>query len=244
VVQPTNPSEQTPTAALVSGSDPVSEAQKALDGEGGAAQPDYVGKSQFDALQQQFAEQGAQLRGLQGALDRSTKSSSDQAAASQKAEHEAWIAEQPEDSRVMLEYLHRENVETNKRIDALGQSSQAPAGPDEAAKNFVREAGVSPEDPRINYALYDGTDKGTWAFIDNITAAKGAPAQVVPATVGGPAPQQQAAPPVTNPPGPSDSPQSQGGLATEDDIISWGITTGNFVEADQKLKAAGFRGLN
>lgn len=240
MVQPSNPSERTPSEALASGADPVSEAQRALSGEDAAGQGAIVSKADFDALQKQFTDQGTQLRGLQGALDRSTKSFSDQAAERSKAEHEAWIEQQPEDSRPMLEYLHQQNLEVRAEIASLRQNPGAAAGPDELAKAFVRERGANPDDPRINYSVYDGSDKGTWAFIDSINATLAAPAQVIPAATAIPPAQ---APSAATPPGPNDAPVSQGTLTTADDIINWGITTGKFQEADEKLKAIGHRGL-
>jgi len=232
VAMDSDPSAQGPTEALTSGDDPVSEAQRALDGEG-TQQPDYIGKAQFDSLTAKFNAQEAQLRGLQGVIDRSNKTLSAMTSDRQTADHAKWIAQQPEDQQPILEYLHQQQQQTRQEMAELKQAVQSQGGasvePSEQAKAFVEASGVNPNTPGIDYAAYDGTDAGTWAFIRSIEAVQGngatTPAIQAPST---PRPQ---------PPSPGETPASGGaGSLTQDDIMAEGVKSGNWTKMNDDLR--------
>jgi hypothetical protein len=239
VVTENNPS-QTASQALVSGTDPVSEEQQALGGEGAAgAQTDFVGRAEFQRMMEQHE---VQVRGLQRAVDQSRDALSEATTAKEQADQDAFIAAQSEEMRPILQHLHEQNKQTRQEIAALRQGQQSggngvvEASPE--AKEFVRARGANPDDARINYALFDGSNAGTWAFIDNIDAVKSGQPVAAPAAVQ--APPQPAPAPQPVPPSPNDAPSSQGNLTTEEEIYDWGLTTGNLTEMYDKLRAAGF----
>jgi len=225
-----DPSAQTPSESLVSGADPVSEAQGTMDGEGTPAQPDYVGKAAFDALQQKLGAQDAQLRGLQGVLDKQTRALADQTAERTMAEHEVLMDQVPADLQPALKFVYDQNQEMARRLASLEQGTgTGRPEPDALAKEFVRESGANPDDPRIDYSLYDGSNKGTWAFIESINAVKANASTQAPLQ---PVPSQ----PTPRPPSPGDTPASHGaGAQTEDQIVEQGVRTGNYSEMRESL---------
>jgi len=233
----TTPSVEAPSGALASGTDAVSEAQKSMDGEGTSVP---AAATTSDPTNQRVQAIEGQLRGLQSSWDKTAKALEGITTQQESRETEQWLESQPEETRPVLQYLHEQNQRLSQQMSELRdivQTQQGSATPQvsDQAKEFVRGYQLNPDDPRIDYAAYNlGTDEGTRAFMDSIYAAKGSPAaaQTVAAATGTPE-----APP--RPPSPNDGPPAQGGLGTEDEIMQWGIRTGNWREMKDKLREIG-----
>jgi hypothetical protein len=232
------PSVEAPSAALASGTDAISEAQKSMDGEG---TPVPAAAPILDPTTQRVDKLETQFRGMvQGPLNRIEEQLKTLSGREQEEQEKQWLEAQSEETRPVLQFFNQKLGEQAQRIAELtdivqAQQGQAPPQVSDQAKDFVRGYQLNPDDPRIDYAAYNlGTDEGTRAFMDSIYAAKGSPTAAKAAAAATSTPE---APPRL--PSPTDGPPAQGGLGDEDEIMSWGIRTGNWTEMKDKLREIG-----
>jgi len=216
MTQEDNLSAQTVSDALVSGTDTISEAQKNLGTEGTAETVTFSREEVEARIKEAVSSVQSEVRGLQGALDRTTKTVTDMTQAAQSQQAESLIASLPEEQQQFARYQEQQ-LQENRRllVDMATKQAAKPVTPtlDENTAALVAEYGLSPTDPRLDFNAYgEKSIAGTKKFLDSVQRA-----------AGNTAPQNTQ--PVVKPPSPDAAPQASGaGLTTEDGIREAFIT--------------------
>ena len=188
---------QTVTDDLASGTDAISRSQ------------DGAGEGQQFVTREELSEIGNQVRGIQGVVDRHSSRFDKYLTDQQGQAHGARVNQ-------ALEGLEPDRAaELRLLMQPQPAAPEAPQSgpPSEAAATFVRDAGVDPNDPRIDYSVLSAESE--YARVDGLMRQINQIKQVPV-----PVPQQAPAPQVT-PPRPSDSPGGAGmggGFSSQEEV--------------------------
>lgn len=223
-------SVQTPSEALASGSDPVSEAQKKLDTEGKKEQATFTKEDVAAIVKEAVSPLQAEVRGLQGVADRTAKTVQDMTQGARKQQVEAHIASLPEDQQAFARFQQNQIEELSAQ--ATQPAPAVMAGLDAEGVVMVQEYGISPTDPRLDLTGYArGGSGGVKALMDSIYKIQ-APAPAPVPTVS----QDNLAPPALNAAPPTDG----AGLNSLDDwndaLITGRVSNKDYIEGTSRLR--------
>tara|TARA_R100000963_G_C4617455_1_gene85945 strand:+ start:197 stop:901 length:705 start_codon:yes stop_codon:yes gene_type:complete len=217
--------------------DPISQTQAELDaaqqGQEPAQPSQYVTAEQFEALQKQNVQVESQLRGLQGKIDSGLnairRDSEIRFEEQRRRESQARIEAAPEEFRAQAQQYEQ-------MIGELQQQSRAAAAPAQEpdwmveAKRVVEEAGLSADDPGINYKALEANDRP--GFMRSITNTA-----IQNVRGSSPGQQQPASDQTVSPPARTPTPAGGGGHQDIMDAYIRGELEPD--EAEQKLRAIG-----
>lgn len=226
------PPQETVTESLMTGNDPVSREQQALDQDkAGEAPATPVERAEYDRQQAELRRLQGDIRGMQSLLQRNETHLKQMADERTALDLEAKLATLPEEQQALGQMLGglMKEVTTIKSQQAAAPATGATAD----RRAFVEGFGVNPDDSRINYGILDsasGSDQSRMVdFTDTIYLVKNDKASQAP----------PAAAPEVRPPGTEEAPQTRGLIQDEnallDNLIQGNITPREFAERKRQL---------
>jgi len=231
--------QETATESLLTGTDPVSRDQEALDQDKSLGTPpaSTVSQQDHDRQAQEITRLQGDIRGLQSIVQRSETAVGKMQSEREALQLEERLAGLPEEQRALggiMGEMMKEIAVLKNQAPPNGATAHRDGGVTEDRRTFVEGFGVSPDDPRLDYTILDspsGTEQTRQtAFMDSIYRIKMGAAE--PAAT--PAAQPPATPEV-RPPAPDEAPTTRGLVASENDLVDQ-LATGKLTPSEFREK--------